>query len=824
MGVGCKMTTEELLELLENVKQVGPGRWLAQCPAHDDHVPSLSIAEGEDGRTLLHCFAGCSTEDICRTLGISLRDLFEDSGGNGLTLEEIAKVKKIPLDFLKSLHLSTVHLDNVPCVRIPYFDEDGQEVAVRLRFALNGANRFRWKSGSKTFPYGLWRLKEAKKKGWILLVEGESDCWTLWFYGLPALGIPGKSTWRPEWGEYLRDLKVYLWQEPDALDLVERVAKDIPDLLVIPAPPGIKDPSEAHCQGIDVAKLLEDLQAKAIPAIEVFKGRQNAFRLEESTLKREILGLIRRFTEGRLSLEHFFREMERYRQMVETTLPEPIPQEALFTNQYPEGIWGSTFFRGAIHLLASDPGVGKTTLAYVLAVSLAEGRDFLGERLPRLRVAYFDLETPQSLRGVKLRALEYGGGKNLLFFDVSCPIEALKALVKRYGIEFLIIDTVSLFFALKKEEDNAEVNTTVVQPLKAFTKETGVAVLLIHHNSKGAKERSKVYKSRGASALPAGCDVVLNLENTEDPDVLRLEVAKNRISGYMPKLYLQKVEGNFTITEKPDSEFTKTQKVEQAILQLLKTQGTTTPGWLANAIAFACKKTVQRALQNLLVTGKVVKVGRGEYTLPEKGQGKDMHKSDVPNVPKCLKPASQAEKNEDMERDMERDMSPSMSMEGQKGHDTPPHIKGNALLRFDPLSLMSLGTPEGHVPIDVPNDVPTPNPHGKRIPGTKGQKGHHSHTCPFHTPNPSDTDGVIYWAPWSLKTTPQARNQTPPSPTHSLRDSATPCPVCIHPQRDEIEYLYDCLISPKRLGERYGLDPGTITVHMEQHRGAPRGP
>ncbi|WP_427365675.1 phage/plasmid primase, P4 family [Candidatus Caldatribacterium saccharofermentans] len=51
-----------------------------------------------------------------------------------------------------------------------------------------------------------------------------------------------------------------------------------------------------------------------------------------------------------------------------------------------------------------------------------------------------------------------------------------------------------------------------------------------------------------------------------------------------------------------------------------------------------------------------------------------------------------------------------------------------------------------------------------------------------------------------------------------------PCPVCAHPQRDEIEYLYDCLISPKRLGERYGLDPGTITVHMEQHRGAPRGP
>jgi hypothetical protein len=40
------------------------GRWhgrygLARCPAHKDHDPSLSIADGANGRLLLHCFAGC---------------------------------------------------------------------------------------------------------------------------------------------------------------------------------------------------------------------------------------------------------------------------------------------------------------------------------------------------------------------------------------------------------------------------------------------------------------------------------------------------------------------------------------------------------------------------------------------------------------------------------------------------------------------------------------------------------------------------------------------------------------------------------------------
>lgn len=44
----------------------GP-RWVARCPAHDDAAPSLSIGTGDDGRVLLHCFAGCTFADIAST-------------------------------------------------------------------------------------------------------------------------------------------------------------------------------------------------------------------------------------------------------------------------------------------------------------------------------------------------------------------------------------------------------------------------------------------------------------------------------------------------------------------------------------------------------------------------------------------------------------------------------------------------------------------------------------------------------------------------------------------------------------------------------------
>ncbi|EJF98595.1 hypothetical protein MEI_00418 [Bartonella vinsonii subsp. arupensis Pm136co] len=41
---------------------------LAHCPAHDDRSPSLAISNGNDGRLLLHCYAGCSFKEIIQAL------------------------------------------------------------------------------------------------------------------------------------------------------------------------------------------------------------------------------------------------------------------------------------------------------------------------------------------------------------------------------------------------------------------------------------------------------------------------------------------------------------------------------------------------------------------------------------------------------------------------------------------------------------------------------------------------------------------------------------------------------------------------------------
>jgi len=69
---------DALLPRLEGVRQNGPGRWMARCPAHQDRSPSLSIRELEDRRILVHCFGGCSTPDLLTSVGLSLADLFPE--------------------------------------------------------------------------------------------------------------------------------------------------------------------------------------------------------------------------------------------------------------------------------------------------------------------------------------------------------------------------------------------------------------------------------------------------------------------------------------------------------------------------------------------------------------------------------------------------------------------------------------------------------------------------------------------------------------------------------------------------------------------------
>jgi len=72
------MSVDALLDRLQKVRKTATGKWTACCPAHEDKNPSLAIAEGDDGRVLIKCFAACPVEDILSAVGLTFDAIFPE--------------------------------------------------------------------------------------------------------------------------------------------------------------------------------------------------------------------------------------------------------------------------------------------------------------------------------------------------------------------------------------------------------------------------------------------------------------------------------------------------------------------------------------------------------------------------------------------------------------------------------------------------------------------------------------------------------------------------------------------------------------------------
>lgn len=244
------------------------------CPVHDDHRPS---ARWNPEKKVWHCDvcnAGGGAIDLARRLGLEL----PEREGTGLTLAELAAAKRLSVDFLQALGVHDAKKGKWPasCVEVPYLKASGEVGAVRRRSALAAKEGSFWRKGDKLMPYGLPKLPEVKAAGYCIIVEGESDAWTLWTAGLPALGIPGASTWRPEWAAYLDGIPtIYVWREPDAGGDTsrKRVAASLPDVRIIEAPAGVKDPSALwlllNAEVDAFRERMQSLMASARPASEL---------------------------------------------------------------------------------------------------------------------------------------------------------------------------------------------------------------------------------------------------------------------------------------------------------------------------------------------------------------------------------------------------------------------------------------------------------------------------------------------------------------------------------------------------------------------------
>ncbi len=138
-----------------------PGQARAQCPAHEDHAPSLSVTKIE-GQVLVHCHAGCDAEDVTAALNLTMGDLFDEPSG----------------------------------AKYHYTDRAGTV----LRTVTRTPDKHFKQSGQTKGSSTLYRLPEvvaAIEKGQtIYVVEGEKDVHALESVGAVATTAPmGASNW-----------------------------------------------------------------------------------------------------------------------------------------------------------------------------------------------------------------------------------------------------------------------------------------------------------------------------------------------------------------------------------------------------------------------------------------------------------------------------------------------------------------------------------------------------------------------------------------------------------------------------------------------------
>jgi putative DNA primase/helicase len=265
--VGAMMTFEEILSHLPGPRKPnGKGGFLVPCPAHDDADPSLSISPGNGSGPLFKCFAGCDTESILAAKGWTWQDILPPRGTTHrksspvkasrtsapITVSDLSSDKGIPEDFLRGLGIE----ERPGGVLIPYRLMDGSPaIRQRARTALSAGAGSVWLPGDGSpVPYGVDRLLDAREKGFLVLVEGESDCWTLWLYGFPALGIPGGTMIKTLQLEYLLDIEeIYVWREPDKAGgtFAEKIPARLREIgytggIFEAKLDGVKDPNELH--------------------------------------------------------------------------------------------------------------------------------------------------------------------------------------------------------------------------------------------------------------------------------------------------------------------------------------------------------------------------------------------------------------------------------------------------------------------------------------------------------------------------------------------------------------------------------------------------
>ncbi|RMH23667.1 MAG: DUF3987 domain-containing protein, partial [Planctomycetota bacterium] len=238
--------TEKVLAALSGrgikIHRSGKG-WSAQCPAHEDRNPSLSIATGDDGRCLINCHAGCATKAIVEALGLEMKDLMPErpkpasQAGKKAARQASESVSN---DFATAYEaIAALECKLGLCShRWVYADASGTPVGETIRWDPPGGRKQvrpisrrgeRWVIEAIPEPRPLLHLPEIASLpdgAWVYVCEGEKSVDAARSIGVVATTSAGgaEAAGKSDWSPMKNKVVVIL---PDNDDAGERYAEEV---------------------------------------------------------------------------------------------------------------------------------------------------------------------------------------------------------------------------------------------------------------------------------------------------------------------------------------------------------------------------------------------------------------------------------------------------------------------------------------------------------------------------------------------------------------------------------------------------------------------
>ncbi len=164
------MTTTQIVRLFHGKRSgnwKGRPSYMARCPSHRDRSASLSITQDREGATFLHCFRGCTVEEIMGSKGLTFSDLFESKREMTPAIRQQVRDED-RLALLESRHGLAIIMQAVERNHRNYWSVVERNIAVEIE-----AMRV------KLFPEEAALIRRSAETQRILAEYGEEYLWSL---------------------------------------------------------------------------------------------------------------------------------------------------------------------------------------------------------------------------------------------------------------------------------------------------------------------------------------------------------------------------------------------------------------------------------------------------------------------------------------------------------------------------------------------------------------------------------------------------------------------------------------------------------------------